>query len=66
MNIKALKSYDEIAQSFDVFCELRHHLTNKGVFAPQVMQQEGCEIIVIKEQEEILACIGFRFLTTLA
>jgi hypothetical protein len=41
-------------------------LTNKGVFAPQVMQQEGCEIIVIKEQEEILACIGFRFLTTLA
>ena len=37
MNIKALKTYDEIVQSFDAFCELRPHLTDKEVFVAQVM-----------------------------
>ena len=68
MNIKALKTYDEIVQSFDAFCELRPHLTDKEVFVAQVMQQqkESYEIIATYEQEEVVACIGFRFLTTLA
>jgi GNAT superfamily N-acetyltransferase len=68
MNIKALKTHDEIVQSFDAFCELRPHLTNKEVFVAQVIQQqkEGYEIIATYEQEEVVACIGFRFLTTLA
>jgi len=68
MNIKALKTYDEIVQSFDTFCELRPHLTDKEVFVVQVMQQqkESYEIIATYEQEEVVACIGFRFLTTLA
>ena len=68
MHIKSLKNQDEIAQSFDVFLELRPHLTNKEVFVAQVMQQqkEGYEIIAAYEQEEVVACIGFRFLTTLA
>ena len=68
MNIKSLKTHDEIVQSFDVFCELRLHLTNKEVFVAQVMQQqkEGYEIIAIEEQEGLVSCIGFRFLTTLA
>lgn len=68
MHIKSLKTHDEIAQSFDAFCELRPHLTDKEVFVAQVMQQqkEGYEIIAAYEQEEVVACIGFRFLTTLA
>lgn len=68
MNIKSLKTHDEIAQSFDAFCELRLHLTDKEVFVAQVMQQqkEGYEIIATYAQEELVACIGFRFLTTLA
>lgn len=68
MNITSLKTHDEIAQSFDAFCELRPHLTDKEVFVDQVMQQqkEGYKIIATYEKEELVACIGFRFLTTLA
>lgn len=68
MNIKSLKNHDEIAQSFDVFLELRSHLRSKEIFVAQVMEQykEGYEIIGAYEQGEVVACIGFRFLTTLA
>jgi GNAT superfamily N-acetyltransferase len=68
MNIKTLKTHDEIAQSFDAFCELRPHLTDKEVFVARVIEQqkEGYEIIAAYEQEEVVACIGLRFLTTLA
>ena len=68
MNIKSLKTHDEIAQSFDAFLELRPHLRSKEVFVTQVMEQykEGYEIIAAYEQDEVVACIGFRFLTTLA
>lgn len=46
MNIKALKTHDEIAQSFDAFLELRPHLRSKEIFVTQVMEQykEGYEI----------------------
>jgi GNAT superfamily N-acetyltransferase len=68
MNIKSLKTHDEIAQSFDAFCELRPHLRSKEIFVTQVMEQykEGYEIIAAYELDEVVACIGFRFLTTLA
>lgn len=68
MNIKSLKTHDEIAQSFDAFFELRPHLTNKEIFVAQVIQQqkEGYEITSIIESDEIVACIGFRIITTLA
>ena len=68
MNIKSLKTYDEIAQSFDTFLELRPHLRSKEIFVTQVMEQykEGYEIIAAYEQDDVVACIGFRFLTTLA
>lgn len=68
MHIKSLKNHDEIAQSFDAFLELRPHLRSKEIFVDQVMEQykEGYEIIAVYEQEEVVACIGFRFLTTLA
>lgn len=32
MHIKSLKTHDEIAGSFDTFCELRPHLTDKEVY----------------------------------
>ena len=68
MDIKTLKTYDKIAQSFDTFLELRPHLTSKEDFVAQVIEQreEGYEIIAIEEEKELVACIGFRFLTTLA
>ena len=68
MKIKSLKTHDEIVQSFDAFLELRPHLRSKEIFVAQVMEQykEGYEIIAAHEQDEVVACIGFRFLTTLA
>lgn len=68
MNIKSLKTHDEIMQSFYVFAELRPHLTSQASFTKQVIEQqkEGYEIIAIEEEDEIIACIGFRFLTNLA
>ncbi|KJW07415.1 hypothetical protein OTUT144_0531 [Orientia tsutsugamushi str. UT144] len=68
MHIKSLKTHDEIAQSFDAFLKLRPHFRSKEIFVTQVMEQykEGYEIIAAYEQEEVVACIGFRFLTTLA
>lgn len=54
--------------AFDAFLELRPHLRSKESFATQVIEQykEGYEIIAAYEQEEVVACIGLRFLTTLA
>ena len=68
MNIKTLKTYDEIVQSFDAFVELRPHLASKENFVDQVIdqQKEGYEIIAIEENGEVVACIGFRFLAMLA
>ena len=68
MRIKTLKTYDEIASAFDAFWELRPHLRSKEIFATQVIEQykEGYQIIAAYQQEELVACIGFRFLKTLA
>ncbi len=68
MNVKTLKSYDEIAQSFNVFVELHPHLTSKESFVNQIIEQqkEGYQIIAIEEDSEFVACIGLRFLITLA
>jgi hypothetical protein len=59
MNIKPLKTHDEIMQSFDAFLELRPHLTSKESFVAQVMdqQKEGYEIIAIEDNGEVVACI---------
>jgi GNAT superfamily N-acetyltransferase len=68
MNVKTLKSSDEISRVFDIFLELRPHLKCKDSFIKQVMEQqrEGYEVIAIEENRNFLACIGFRFLTTLS
>lgn len=39
MNIKSLKTHDEIVQSFDTFLELHPHLPSKEIFVVQVMEQ---------------------------
>lgn len=66
--MQSLKTYEEIAQSFDTFFELRPQLANKESFIAQVIdqQKEGYEIIAVYKDKKIVACIGFRFLTTLA
>ncbi len=68
LDIKSLKNHDEIIGAFDAFAQLRPHLTDKESFACQVMEQqkEGYEMRAIQEEGEVVACIGFRFLTTLA
>ncbi len=68
MNIKSLKTYGEVIQSFDAFFELRPHLTNKEIFVTQVIQQqkEGYGITAVIESDEVVACIGFRMITMLA
>ena len=64
MNIKILETYDEISRAFDAFLELRPNLKDKENFVAQIIDQakEGYKIIAIEENNEILACIGFRFL----
>lgn len=68
MNLKCLKTHDEIAQAFDVFRELRPHLLDASLFVDQVLQQqkEGYEVVAVMENEDVVACMGFRLITTLA
>jgi GNAT superfamily N-acetyltransferase len=68
MEIKSLKTHDEIAQAFDAFVELRPHLTNQHIFVAQVIEQqkEGYEMIAILKGDEVVTCIGFRMMTMLA
>jgi GNAT superfamily N-acetyltransferase len=68
VNIKLLKTHDEIAKSFDAFLELRPHLTSEEIFVSQVIQQqkEGYEIVAVIENDDVVACIGFRIMTMLA
>jgi GNAT superfamily N-acetyltransferase len=68
LQLKNLKTYDEITKSFDTFLELRPTLSDTQSFAQQILnqQKDGYEIIAIIEGEEIVACIGFRMMTMLA
>ncbi len=68
MNILSLKTLDEIGQAFDIFLELRTHLISKESFIAQVIQQqkEGYKINAVIENDEVMACIGFRIMTMLA
>lgn len=68
MQFKNLKTYDDIAKSFDTFLELRPALSDVQSFTQQILnqQKDGYEIIAIIEDEEVMACIGFRMMTMLA
>ena len=68
MNITIINDHSDIEKCFDAFLELRPHLKDKKSFTDQVLsqQKEGYEINGINEDDEIVACIGFRVMTTLA
>ena len=68
MNVKQLNNREEIIKSFDVFVQLRPHLTSAKSFVDQIIsqQREGYKIIALEEDGEIISCVGFRFLSCLA
>lgn len=68
MNITLIYDPNEIGKCYDAFLELRPHLKDKKSFTDQVLsqQKEGYEIHGINEDDEVVACIGFRIMTTLA
>ena len=68
MQIVSLKTPHQLLDSFDVFAVLRAHLTSKESFVAQVIEQQkqGYEIAAIQRCDEIIACVGFRFITSLA
>jgi hypothetical protein len=68
VQIKSLISGEDISKSFDAFLELRPALSNVQSFVQKVIEQqkEGYKIAAILEGEEVVACIGFRIMNTLA
>jgi GNAT superfamily N-acetyltransferase len=68
MKIINIKSPEDITRTFDTFLELRPSLLNIETFVKQVIdqQKEGYEILAIQENDEIIACMGFRIITMLA
>ena len=68
MDIHLLQTPQDIAPAFDVFLELRPYLTDIQHFTEQVLhqQQEGYRLYAISEGSEVVSCIGFRIMTTLA
>lgn len=68
MDIQSLQTPQTIPLAFDVFLELRPHLTDAQHFTEQVLhqQEEGYRLFAILEGVEVVSCIGFRILTTLA
>lgn len=68
MNIHSLKTSNQIEQAFKAFKELRPHLSDATTFVEQVQSQmqQTYQIDAILEGEEVVACIGYRFMTTLA
>jgi len=68
MEITKISSPADIERCFEAFLELRPHLKDPQSFVSQVLaqQKEGYEIQGIFEGDEGVACIGFRFMTTLA
>jgi GNAT superfamily N-acetyltransferase len=63
-----LSTPDEIVSSFNVFLELRPALSDKHHFAEQILKQQkkGYKIYAIIEDEEVVACVGFRIMTMFA
>jgi len=68
MQLKNLKTQDEILKAFDVFLELRPSIPDLKSFTEQVLEQrkEGYEMIAVVENDEVLACVGFRIMTMFA
>ncbi|MFN7094073.1 MAG: GNAT family N-acetyltransferase [Burkholderiales bacterium] len=68
MDIKKINTEMEIESCFNVFSELRPHVKNKLEFCDKVSTQmrEGYQIIAAVDNGNVVGCIGYRVLNTLA
>ena len=68
VSLISLKTPEDIGRAFEAFAELRPHLTTQERFVAQAVDQykEGYTILAVEKEGELVACVGFRFLTTLA
>ncbi len=68
MEIKIIKNPNDITLCYEAFFELRPHLKDKMSFVDQIItqQKEGYAIAAVIENNEAVACIGFRMATMLA
>jgi len=67
--VKNMTDTSDIALCFETYQELRPHLTDRLLFTQQVKHQqdeEGFHLSAIQEQNSIVACVGYRIMTTLA
>ena len=68
MQIKEMKTETDINACFNVYKELRPHLTTPKNFVDQILnqQKEGFRLFAIESSGEVAAAIGIRTLTTTA
>ncbi len=68
VNIKTIEAPHEIALCYETFFELRPQFVDQDTFVSQVLiqQKEGYQITAVLCCAEIVACMGFRMMTTLA
>lgn len=68
MTIHSMTSSAEIDECHEAYLELRPHLMDADEFVTQVLLQmvEGFQIHAIREESGVVACIGYRVMTTLA
>ena len=67
-NINLAIADEEILLCYPAYKELRPHLINEINFVTQVKNQQnaGFKLSFIKEADMVVACVGYRFLETLA
>lgn len=67
-NILLAQSREEIENCYPVIQELRPELKDKTAFTHQIQRQflEGYVLVYLLDQNEVAACMGYRFLETLA
>lgn len=68
MQVHNLLMAEEISKAFDAFLELRPSLKSLQSFVNQVIEQqkEGYKLAAILENDEVVACMGFRIMNMLA
>lgn len=68
MTLQYLTSPEDIAIAHEAIIELRPHLTDKDTFVKQVQaqQKEGYQLVGLFDKKEMVACMGYRFITMLA
>lgn len=66
--IKHITNTSDIAKCYETYKELRPHLTSADELVQRICAQfnENFTLIAIKQDENIVACCGFREMNTLA